>query len=152
MTDARTVYDLPDLAAMAALGARIAARLEPGDVVELCGNLGAGKSTLARGVLAALGYQGDVPSPTFTLIELYEGPHMRVPVAHADFYRLDDPKEVEELGLDDYREGAALLAEWPERAGGFAHEPACLTIQLEIAEEGRRAIVTGGKAWQGRMP
>ncbi|WP_394728418.1 tRNA (adenosine(37)-N6)-threonylcarbamoyltransferase complex ATPase subunit type 1 TsaE [Altererythrobacter sp. GH1-8] len=152
MKGGEAVYELPDLAAMAALGARIADRLQPDDVVELRGNLGAGKSTLARSVLAALGYQGDVPSPTFTLIELYDDPKMRMPIAHADFYRLDDPEEVQELGLDDYREGAALLAEWPERAGGFAHETACLTIRLEIADEGRRAIVTGGKDWQGRMP
>lgn len=144
--------DLPDLPAMTEFGARIAERLQPGDVVELRGSLGAGKSTLARAVLEALGHEGDVPSPTFTLIELYDSPQLRVPVAHADFYRLDDPEEVFELGLDDYREGAALLAEWPERAGGFAQEPACLTITLEIAEEGRRAIVTGGKAWQERKP
>ena len=143
---------LPNLGAMTDFGARLAARLQPGDVVELRGELGAGKSTLARAVLEALGHTGDVPSPTFTLIELYDGPDLRLPLAHADFYRLDEPEEVHELGLDDYREGAALLAEWPDKAGGFAHEPACLTIQLEIAEEGRLAIVTGGKAWQKRMP
>ncbi len=152
MSASDLVIDLPDLAAMAAFGARIAAQLQAGDVVELRGDLGAGKSTLARAVLHALGHQGDVPSPTFTLIELYDGADMRLPVAHADFYRLDDPQEVLELGLEDYREGAALLAEWPENAGGFSREPACLTIRLEIAEQGRRAIVTGGKAWQGRMP
>ncbi|NVE93610.1 tRNA (adenosine(37)-N6)-threonylcarbamoyltransferase complex ATPase subunit type 1 TsaE [Altererythrobacter lutimaris] len=152
MNEVQSTIELPDLAAMAEFGARIAAQLQPGDVVELRGDLGAGKSTLARAVLAALGHKGDVPSPTFTLIELYDDAAMRMPVAHADFYRLDDAAEVLELGLDDYREGAALLAEWPEKGGGFAHELACLTIELEIAEQGRRAIVSGGKAWQGRMP
>lgn len=143
---------LPDHAAMADFGSRIAHGLQPGDVVALEGGLGAGKTTLARAILAALGHAGEVPSPTFTIIETYESPPLRLPIAHADFYRLDDPAEVEELGLDDYREGAALLAEWPDRAGGFAHEPACLTIVLEVAEEGRIAIVKPGRDWLGRMP
>lgn len=145
-------YALPDLAAMATFGERIARRLRAGDVVELVGELGAGKSTLARAMLSALGQTGDVPSPTFTLIEHYDDPGMRVPVVHADFYRLDDPEELEELGLDDYREGAALLAEWPEKAGGFSHEPQCLTVRLQIEDEGRSAIAEGGPDWLGRMP
>ena len=142
--------DLPDLAAMDAFGRAIAARLQPGDVVELTGELGAGKTTLSRAILAALGHEAEVPSPTFTILETYDD--LRVPVVHADFYRLDDPAEVLELGLEDYRDGAALLAEWPEKAGGFAHELQCLSIRLEKVGEGRRAIVEGRKAWQGRMP
>jgi tRNA threonylcarbamoyladenosine biosynthesis protein TsaE len=142
--------DLPDLAAMEALGARIARRLLPGDVVALSGDLGAGKTTLARAIVAALGYAGEVPSPTFTIVETYDG--LDPPLVHADFYRLEDAREAEELGLDDYRSGAALIAEWPERAGGFAHEPACLSIALELAESGRKAVVEGGAAWQSRMP
>jgi tRNA threonylcarbamoyladenosine biosynthesis protein TsaE len=142
--------DLPDLAAVEALGARIAGKLRPGDVVALSGDLGAGKTTLARAIVAALGYQGEVPSPTFTIIEAYDA--LEPPLVHADFYRLESPQEAEELGLDDYREGAALIAEWPERAGGFAHEPACLSIALELAESGRKAVVEGGPAWQSRMP
>ena len=145
---------LPDLAAMDAFGRRIAAQLRPGDVVALSGGLGAGKTTLARSIIAALGHEGEVPSPTFTIIETYD--HLRLPLVHADFYRLKDPSEVEEIGLDDYREGAALIAEWPDHAGGFAHEPACLEIALEalgeIGGEGRRAVVKAGKDWQGRMP
>jgi tRNA threonylcarbamoyladenosine biosynthesis protein TsaE len=144
--------DLPDLAAMERLGARIAARLCPGDVVALSGGLGAGKTTLARAIIAALGHQGEVPSPTFTIIETYDPPALRLPLVHADFYRLERPDEAEELGLDDYREGAVLLAEWPENAGGFAHEPQCLGITLETAETGRIAIARGGSAWLGRMP
>ena len=144
------ILDLPDLAAMASLGQRIAAQLRVGDVVALSGELGAGKTTLARAVLAALGHRGEVPSPTFTIVESYDS--LDPPTVHADFYRLDHPREAEEIGLEDYREGAALLAEWPERAGGFAREPGCLSVTLEKVGEGRRAIVEGAGAWQGRMP
>jgi len=144
------IEQLPDLAAMKAFGARIAARLVPGDVIALTGGVGAGKTTLARAIIAALGHDGEVPSPTFTIVESYD--HLRVPLVHADFYRLKDPSEALEIGLDDYRDGAALLAEWPDHAGGFAHEPGCLSIALETVGEGRRAVVLGGKDWQSRMP
>ena len=144
--------ELPDLAATDALGARIAAVLRAGDVVALSGGLGAGKTTLARAIIAALGHQGEVPSPSFAIIETYDPPLLRLPLVHADFYRLDDPAELVELGLDYYREGAALLAEWPELAGGFAHELACLSIRLEAAETGRIAIVEPGQEWLGRLP
>ncbi len=146
------IVELPDLAAMDAFGVRIAGVLRAGDVVALTGGLGAGKTTLSRAILAALGYQGEVPSPTFTLIETYEPPALRLPVVHADFYRLDNPREAEELGLDEYREGAALLAEWPDKAGGFAHEAACLSVHLENAHKGRKAIVTTGTDWLERLP
>jgi tRNA threonylcarbamoyladenosine biosynthesis protein TsaE len=150
------IVPLPDIAAMNMLGSAIAAVLRPGDVVALSGGLGAGKTTLARAILAALGHGGEVPSPTFTIIETYDPPGVRVPVVHADFYRLDHPGEVAELGLDDYRQGAVLIAEWPECAGGFAQEPACLSICLESPPEssasGRMAIVEGGQDWLGRMP
>ena len=141
---------LPDLAAMQALGNRIAGALQPGDVVALSGGLGAGKTTLARAILAGLGHVGEVPSPTFAIIEQYLPPAVRLPLVHADFYRLRDPGELAELGLDDYRDGAALVAEWPEMAGGFAHEPGCLSILLETADEGRIAIVEPGSDWLGR--
>lgn len=145
---------------MRAYGVAIAARLRTGDVVALSGALGAGKTTLARAILSALGHPGEVPSPTFTIIETYDAPPLRLPVVHADFYRLEHPDELAEIGLDDYREGAALLAEWPDHAGGFEHEPGCLAITLELAEElmgesgadGRIAIAHGGADWVGRMP
>ena len=142
--------NLPDLAAVEAYGASLAKLLQPGDVVALSGGLGTGKTTLARAVLRALGHEGEVPSPTFTIIETYD--YLKPPIVHADFYRLEDPSEVEQLGLDDYREGAVLIAEWPDHAGGFANEPGCLQITLEIAEEGRKAIVTPGKDWLERLP
>ncbi|MBO6526895.1 tRNA (adenosine(37)-N6)-threonylcarbamoyltransferase complex ATPase subunit type 1 TsaE [Erythrobacter sp.] len=141
---------LPDLEAMEAFGKRIAERLVPGDVVSLSGTLGTGKTTLARAIISALGHVGEVPSPTYTIIETYDDTH--VPLVHADFYRLEDPAEVEEIGLDDYREGAALLAEWPDNAGGFAHEAGCLSIALEKVGEGREAVVTPGTSWQSRWP
>lgn len=146
------IVNLPDLAAMRDFGARIAGRLQPGDVVALSGGLGTGKTTLARAIIAQLGYAGEVPSPSFTIIETYDPPAVRLPLVHADFYRLAQPQEAEEIGLDDYREGAAMLAEWPDHAGGFAHEPACLSIALEIADSGRKAIVEPGVAWVGRWP
>lgn len=147
--------DLPDVAAMQAFGARIAARLRAGDVVALSGPLGAGKTTLARAIVAALGHEGEVPSPTFTLIETYD--LLDPPLVHADFYRLENPEDVQELGIEDYREGAALIAEWPERAGGFAQEPACLSVRIEtmtgkMEDGGRRAIVEAGEDWQSRLP
>jgi tRNA threonylcarbamoyladenosine biosynthesis protein TsaE len=141
---------------MAAYGAAIAGRLRAGDVVALTGGLGAGKTTLARAILASLGHEGEVPSPTFTIIETYDSPPLRLAAVHADFYRLKDPAELAEIGLDDYREGAVLLAEWPDHAGGFAHEPGCLSITLEpvgeSGEGGRIAIARGGADWVGRMP
>ena len=144
--------ELPNVTALEQFGASIAKVLQVGDVVALSGGLGTGKTTLARAIIAELGYRHEVPSPTFTIIEMYESPPLRLPVAHADFYRLKDPSEAAEIGLDDYREGAALIAEWPEHAGGFAHESACLSVTLEIADEGRIAIASGGSDWLKRWP
>jgi tRNA threonylcarbamoyladenosine biosynthesis protein TsaE len=145
---------LEDLAATARLGALIAERLRAGDVVALSGGLGAGKTSLARAIIAALGHVGEVPSPSFAIIEPYAPPATRLPVIHADFYRLASPAEAEELGLDDYRDGAALIAEWPEMAGGFAHEPGCLAITIQPPEisagQPRRAIVSPGASWLDR--
>lgn len=143
---------LPDLVSMARFGGDIARALRAGDVVALSGGLGAGKTTLARAIIAGLGYADEVPSPSFAIVELYEPPAVRLPLVHADFYRLSDPREADEIGLADYRSGAALIAEWPEQAGGFAHEPGCLSIALEIADDGRRAIVESGADWLGRVP
>lgn len=144
--------DLPDLAAMERFGDAIAARLRVGDVVALTGGLGAGKTTLARAIIAALGHKGEVPSPSFAIIETYDSPPLRMPLVHADFYRLNHPEEAEELGLDDYRYGAALLAEWPDHAGGFSNEAGCLSITLEHGGEGRIAIVEPGLDWLDRCP
>lgn len=148
--------DLPDLDAMTAFGARIASKAQIGDVIALTGEIGAGKTTLARAILEGLGHEGEVPSPTFTIIETYEAPVLRLPAVHADFYRLEHPSEVLELGLEDYRDGAVLIAEWPDYAGGFANESGCLTVRLERVPEaegkGRIAIVELGSDWLGREP
>lgn len=144
------IVALPDLDASQGLAQRIAADLRAGDVVALTGGLGAGKTTLARAIIAALGHDGEVPSPSFAIIEVYDSPLVRLPLVHADFYRLEHPSEAQEIGLDDYRQGAALLAEWPENAGGFADEPGCLSIALESTENGRSAIVRAGRDWLER--
>lgn len=148
--------ELLDLAAMQRLGEAIAAVLRVDDVVALSGGLGAGKTTLARAIIAALGHNGEVPSPSFAIVEIYDPPTLRLPVVHADFYRLEQVEEAAALGLDDYREGRALIAEWPENAGGFAEEPGCLAIALDFMREtsasGRIAIVEAGSDWLGRMP
>lgn len=132
-------------AATAALGARIAAVLAPGDAVALEGELGAGKSALARAVLKALGVDEEVPSPTFTLVQRYET--ARLTVAHFDLYRVEREEEIDELGLDEaLAEGAALI-EWPERAG--ARLPAdALHVQLAITgAESRLARLRGPARW-----
>ncbi|MGB3711507.1 MAG: tRNA (adenosine(37)-N6)-threonylcarbamoyltransferase complex ATPase subunit type 1 TsaE [Erythrobacter sp.] len=151
-----TRHELRDLDAMEEFGTRIADRLQAGDVIALRGGLGAGKTTLARAIITALGHRGDVPSPTFTIMETYDAPPLRLPIVHADFYRLEDPAELIELGLEDYRDGSALLAEWPDRAGNFDGEPACLSITIENApagpDAGRIAIAAPGEDWLGRWP
>lgn len=147
-----TRIPLPDIASMTRLGETVATRLRPGDVVALSGDLGAGKTTLARAILGALGHQGEVPSPSFAILEPYSSPPLRLPVVHADFYRLAHLSELAELGLDEWREGGVLLAEWPAQAGGFGNEPGCLGITLEIVGNGRAAIVQPGRDWLERGP
>ncbi|WP_298853571.1 tRNA (adenosine(37)-N6)-threonylcarbamoyltransferase complex ATPase subunit type 1 TsaE, partial [uncultured Sphingomonas sp.] len=108
---------LADEAAMLALGASLAALVRPGDVIALRGDLGAGKTTLARGLLAALGLAEEAPSPTFAIVQPYAPPEVRLPVAHVDLYRLEDEEDALELGLDELSDEGVLLVEWPERLG-----------------------------------
>lgn len=135
---------LPDSAATEALGERLAAVSRPGDVILLEGPIGAGKSCLARAFIRArLGREEEVPSPTFTLVQVYETGG--VEIWHADLYRLTHPDEVWELGLDDAFQSAICLVEWPDRLG--AHVPSdALRLTLEAAGEGRRARIAGGRA------
>lgn len=141
--------ELDSDAATRALGARLAGLLQPGDVIALHGDLGAGKTTLARGLIQSLlGAEEDVPSPTYTLVQMYEA--RGLPIWHFDLYRLTAPDEVLELGWDELEGGAALI-EWPERAG--SRLPAGrLDIVLEISGEGRRArLEPRGEGWQERL-
>jgi tRNA threonylcarbamoyladenosine biosynthesis protein TsaE len=127
---------LADEAATEAFGARLATVLVPGMVVYLRGGLGAGKTTLCRGLLRAWGHRGAVKSPTYTLVEPYVLDSWRV--CHFDLYRLLEPRELEDLGIRDYLDGeAVLLIEWPER-GGACTPAADLVIELRAEGEGRR--------------
>lgn len=143
---------LSDPAATEALGARIAAALRPGDVVALFGDLGAGKTTLSRGVLHGLGFRGEVASPTFPIVQTYDAPDVRIPLWHVDLYRIEDPDELDELGLDDARAYAALVIEWPERLGSMLW-PDALRLHLASASDGGRALTaTVPPAWERRWP
>lgn len=140
----RGEFPLPDLDATAKLGRAIAGGLCRGDAVALWGDLGAGKTSLARAILQALGVKEDVPSPTFTLVQSYE---TEPPVAHYDLYRLKSPREMAELGFDDALDRGAVLVEWPERAPEVL-PPEALHVRLGLRETGRLARVTGPGRWE----
>ena len=140
---------LADLSATDKLGKEVAAALIPGAAVALEGDLGAGKTTLARAILYALGVHESVPSPTFTLVQTYETKSF--PVRHYDFYRIESEREIEELGLDDALAEGAVLIEWPERAGTLLPKNA-LHVALAIVNGNvRRATLSGSADWAGRM-
>jgi len=152
---------LADEDATLALGARIAAILRPDDAIALSGDLGAGKTTLARGILQALGLEGEAPSPTFAIVQPYEPPETRLPVWHIDLYRLDDPDDALELGLDEARREVAMLIEWPERLGAGLWEDALrLHLAIDAPQGGgtegrsaaRRLTAAVPQAWESRWP
>ncbi len=133
----------------ARLGAALALAARAGDVIALSGPLGVGKTTLARGFLGALGHQGEVPSPSFAIVQPYES--LAPPVWHVDLYRIEDPSELVELGLDAAAD-AVLLVEWPERAGAGAW-PDALRLSLDFAgEDARRLTAEVPRSWEGRWP
>jgi tRNA threonylcarbamoyladenosine biosynthesis protein TsaE len=141
---------LPDAAASERLGARLAPLLRTRDVVALQGDLGAGKTTLARGLLRALAGdpEMDVPSPTFTLVEVYEFPALTV--WHFDLYRLKEAEDAWELGLEQALGEAVSLIEWPERLGPLL--PANrLEVRLQASNGGRRAELAGNDDWASRL-
>jgi tRNA threonylcarbamoyladenosine biosynthesis protein TsaE len=127
---------LADEAATVAFGTALAGALAPGLVVYLCGDLGAGKTTLARGVLRGLGYAGRVKSPTFTLVEVYE--FSRLYFYHFDFYRFTDPSELELAGFREYfNPQSVCLVEWPEKAPGLP--PPDIRVALHMTDGARTA-------------
>ena len=140
---------LADEEATRRAGALIAEALRAGDIVTLSGPLGAGKTTLARGLLRALGEEGEVPSPSFALVQPYDA--LTLPVWHADLYRIEHEDELAELGLDEVLATGALVVEWPERAPGTW--PQALVLSLEpLPGDARRLTAIVPASWEGRWP
>src|SRR5690349_768767 len=127
---------LADEQATAKAGARLASLAKSGDTITLSGPLGVGKTAFARGFIAALGHAGDVPSPSFAIVQPYD--ELDPPVWHVDLYRIEEPSEIDELGLDSALD-AVLLVEWPERAGPAAW-PDALALPLDFAQNGDRIV------------
>ncbi len=141
---------LKDEKATLAFGRKLARTLKAGDVVTLSGPLSAGKTTLVRGLLGALGHGGEVPSPSFAIVQPYEA--LDPPVWHVDLYRIENVSDLEELGLEDIREEGALIIEWPEHAGPDVW-PEALALSLDVDVDGVRALTAQVPAsWEGRWP
>jgi tRNA threonylcarbamoyladenosine biosynthesis protein TsaE len=133
----------------AAVGVALARVAKSGDVITLSGPLGVGKTALARGFIAALGHKGEIPSPSFAIVQPYD--ELEPPVWHVDLYRIERAAEIEELGLDAAAD-AVLLVEWPERAGGSAW-PEALALSLEFAQDGDRILTAKvPPSGEGRWP
>jgi len=144
------VVELPDEAATAAFAARVSALAATRDIIALKGDLGAGKTTFARGFIRARGCTEEVPSPTFTLVQVYE--LGAAAIWHFDLYRIKSPEEAWELGIEDaFSEGISLI-EWPERLGPLL-PPHRLEIELLFGgrPEARRAVLDPGEGWQARL-
>lgn len=141
---------LADEHATEQVGAALGTALRAGDVVSLSGPLGVGKTSLVRALLRAAGHEGEVPSPTFAIVQPYDD--LPLPVWHADLYRIEEPEELEEIGLETILSDGALLVEWPERAGAAAW-PQALRLSLDFAEGGARSLTWQvPAAWEGRWP
>ncbi len=142
---------LADPEATEAFGLDLARLIRPGDVVALYGSLGAGKTTLVRGMLRGLGYQGEVASPTFPIVIAYHPPETSLPIWHVDLYRIEHHEELEELGLEDARSDGVLLIEWPERLPTLWADT--LRLRLEQPDAGGRALTADvPQAWGTRWP
>ena len=142
---------LADTDATAAAGALLSSRIKTGDVIAISGPLGAGKTCFTRGLIRAMGFGGDVPSPTFGIIIPYAPPDVCLPLWHVDLYRLDSTSALYELGLDDARADTVLVIEWPERMGASLWSDA-LQIGLSAEGSGRRLTATVPPSWEARWP
>jgi tRNA threonylcarbamoyladenosine biosynthesis protein TsaE len=144
------VIELPDEAATAAFAARLAAVAAAGDIIALKGDLGAGKTSFARAFIRALGSGEAVPSPTFTLVQVYDLPP--APIWHFDMYRLNSPDEAWELGIEDAFGEAISLIEWPERLGSLLPRRRLeITLLFGDRTEARRAVLDADEDWQRRL-
>ena len=140
---------LADEAATEALGRVLAGKVVPGDVITLSGPLGVGKTAFARAILEALGHPGEVPSPTFAIVQPYE--ELDPPTWHVDLFRIEEPNEIDELGLDSAEQGL-MIVEWPERAGPGAF-PNALRLSMDFAADGARRLTADvPPAWEARWP
>ena len=127
------------------VGTSLAAVLRPGDVVAMAGDLGAGKTVFIRGLARGLGVTGRVTSPTYTIVNEYEG---RLPLFHFDMYRLDGPEELYDIGWDDYlKRGGVCAVEWSERAEGLLPENA-VRVRVTAEDENTRRIEIIGREWE----
>lgn len=143
--------DLPDETATAALASELAARAKGGDVIGLSGALGSGKTTFVRYFIAARLGAGEVPSPTFTLVETYE-PESGPAIWHFDLYRLDAPEDAYELGIEDAFAEAIALIEWPERLGALMPaERLDIALAAGPRADSRVATLTPSPAWRDRV-
>lgn len=142
---------LADEGSTVAAGARLAETIRTGDAIFLSGTLGAGKTAFARGLIGALGFAGDMPSPSYALVIPYAPPDVRLPVAHVDLYRIDDEAMLDELGLDDARADGIVIIEWPERMGARRWRDA-LELVLAVDGNGRRLTATVPPSWKDRWP
>ena len=147
----RRMIRLADAEATEAIGAALAASLRPGDVIALFGALGAGKTTLARGLLRGLGHDGDVASPTFPIVQAYAPPDTRIPLWHVDLYRIEDASELDEIGLGEARGEAAMVIEWPERLPALWPDALRLTLGRR-AGAARALTALVPPAWGERWP
>jgi len=144
------ILDTPE--ASLAFGAALAERARPGDLIALIGPLGAGKTSIARGLLAALGLEEEAPSPSFAIVQPYAPPDVAFPVLHIDLYRIEDASELDELGLDDAREESLLIVEWPELSG-VDRWPEALVLTLAVQCDGARGLTAQVPAsWKDRWP
>ena len=148
MTQYSKTINLKNEAETLAFGAKLAPFLKVGDVVALCGDLGAGKTCLSRGIITALTDTDEVPSPTYTLVQMYESSGFNI--WHFDLYRLEGEGDVWELGIEEALEDGICLIEWPERIENLL-SGAELEVQISFDGDARTLHITGSKNWGERL-